>query len=216
MPVTFDPSTDFEDVTDGLEAVTLIRRGREPTAIAHALQRALSTAEIAASDGKYIAGDVRWHLPTVEAETPKLGDYIEDAAGDRWTVLSRREDTLEHRWRLVCRNVAIVYGLDDRVTIMMADWSKGSGGAAEPSWREWRTGIRARIQEIAAEPTTEHEGRITRRRFEIYIADDLTINHTHRVRGPDSTLYRITGTNGRGEIGRLQTINAEVVPWPLS
>jgi hypothetical protein len=217
MPALFDPSTDFEDVVDGLEAVTLVRRGTDNTEITHALQRALSTSEIAASDGRYIAGDVRWHIPEVEAVTaPRLGDQIEDAAGNRWTILARQLATLEHRWRLICRNVAIAYGLDTTVTILVADWSKGSGGAEEPVWREWRTGVRARIQEVAAEVTVEHEARITRRRVEVYIGTDLDIGHEHQVRGPDGTLYKVVGVRGKAELGGLQTISAEEVPWPLA
>lgn len=216
MGVTFDPSTDFEDVVDGLEAVTLIRRGREPTAITDALQRALSTTEITASDGEYLAGDVRWHVPVVQLVLdPRLGDRIKDAAGNYWTILSRRLDTLEHRWRLVCRDVAIAYGLNDTITILQASYSKGSGGAAEKTWTEWRTGVRARVQEIDAQVDTEHESRIIRRRFEVYIGSDLDVNHRHRVQAGDGTLYRVTGTSGKGQLGQLQTIQAVLVPWPL-
>ena len=88
MAVVFDPSTDFEDVTDGLEAVTLERRGDSDTAITNALQRSINDREIAESNGKLVAGDVRWHIPVVEAVTkPRLGDVVKDANDDRYTVL---------------------------------------------------------------------------------------------------------------------------------
>ena len=67
MAVGFDPNADFETITDGLEPVTLVRRGSsDDTAITNALQRNINNNEIAQSDGKYMAGDVRWHLPDAE------------------------------------------------------------------------------------------------------------------------------------------------------
>ena len=59
MTLAFDPSNDLVQVADGLEAVTLRRRGSTPggpgTTIAHALRRSVSTREAAASDGRYTA-----------------------------------------------------------------------------------------------------------------------------------------------------------------
>ena len=78
-----DPRTDFFDVVDGLEAVTLLRTGSSnPCMIPHALRRAITVAEAAASDGRYTNTDVRWHLPAAEClASPRLGDLIADGSG---------------------------------------------------------------------------------------------------------------------------------------
>jgi len=218
MSVTFDPSTDFEDVCDGLEAVTLNRRGSTPnTDIAHALQRNINNREIAASDGKYKAGDVRWHLPDAEiGDDPRMGDVIVDAADNRYTILEPRHDTLENRWRCVCRNVRVVYGLDDTIAILQATYAKGTGGALEPTWHDWKTGIRACIQPMATDIGVENQAKRAVNQVSIFIAEDLAITQNHRVRGRNGTIYKVTGYNGAERIGELAEIIAEVTPWPLS
>ena len=222
MAVTFDPSTDFEDVTDGLEAVTINRRGSsDDVSISHALQRALSTREIEASDGKYLAGDVRWHVPVVEVVNddgdtiePDPGDVIIDAADHRWTILEKRLDTLSHRWRLVTRDPFIAYGLDDTVDILRIAYAKGTSGADEPTAHVWKAGIRARIQPVASEYGKEHAAARRVKTVRITIAEDLDLHTRHQVRGKDGTAYKITGYDRAERIGELSTIHAEVTPWP--
>jgi hypothetical protein len=222
MPVTFDPSTDFEDVVDGLEAVTLLRTGSASTAIANALQRAVEDTEIAASEGAVRAGDVRWHFPTVEAgTTPRMGDVILDSAGDRYTILAVQDATLERRFRCIGRNLRVVYRLDDTVSILQASWTKGRGGAMEPDhWDTWKAGIRARIQPIESNIGEEYRARRTVRQVEILIEvdiePDLPINQQHHVLASDGTIYKITGFTGAEQIGDVPRILAEETPWPLS
>lgn len=218
MTVTFDPSTDFETVADGLETVTLLRRGSSNSvAITHALQRALRIAEIVASDGKYRAGDVRWHVPAVEITVdPRLGDSLVDTAGNRYVILDKEYATLEVRWRLVCRNLAIAYGLDDTVSVLRATWSKGDGGAAEPAWNTWKTGIRARIQPLRIDPQMAHESRFSAKQFEIYLGEDVLLDHSHRIQDSKGVIYKVIKSEGQERIGELQAVLTEVTPWPLS
>lgn len=222
MALDFDPSADFAGVTDGLETVTLRRRGSgDDTAVTHALRRAVTTREAGtrdrygtlkrvASDGRQTASEVTWHLPAEQlSESPRLGDVIIDAAGQRWTILDVGLTTLRSRWQCATRNLAVAYGLDDTVTILKATYVKGDAGAAEPTWRPWRTGIRARIQPAAADVGTEHQARRTTTRYQIFVEEDLPLDHTHCIRGPDGTIYKVQGTRGAQRIGELQTIDAE-------
>jgi len=221
MSLNLDPSADFAEVADGTEAVTLRRRGSRPgasgTAIASALRRAVTTREAAESHGRYTASDVTWHLPAEELTgVPRLGDVLVDAEGRRWTILDVQAAALQGRWRCASRNLAVVYALDDTVTILKASYTKEDGGAAEPSWRPWKTGVRARIQPLATTVATEHHARRTATRYRIFVEEDLTLDHTHRIQGADGTVYKVTGTTAAERIGELQTIEAEVTPWPLS
>ena len=218
MSVGFDPATDFEDVTDGLEAVTLDRRGSTPnTSIALALQRNITNREIAQSNGKYLAGDVRWHLPDALAGAdPRAGDTLVDAASNRYTILEPWHDTLENRWKCVSRNVRVVHGLEDTIRIEQATYAKGTQGAAEPTWHTFRDGIRARIQPTVTDISVENVAKRAVREVTIFIGEDLPITQNHRVIARDSTIYKITGYTGAARIGELAEIAAEETPWPLS
>lgn len=222
MSVTFAPGTDFVDIVDGLEAVTLNRRGSSSdVSVTSALQRNVSTAEVAGSDGKYRAGDVRWHLPASEVSaTPQLGDWIVDAASARWQVLEVRQDTLSRRWRCVTRNLVIAYGLNDTVVIEEAVYTKGTGGAAKAAYHVWRAGVRARIQEvaaavnpnaiaeIAASVDTSSGARRTAKRYRIYLGDDYEIDHNHRIRDRKGNYYKIEGRANKAELGQAQVVEA--------
>ena len=211
----FDPSTDFEDVVDGLEAITLDRRGSTPnTDITHALQRAITNAEVEASNGLYRMGDVRWHIPDVEAGTaPRLGDVVVDASSDRYTIIDAQYATLEARWRLICRNLRMVFQLDDTITLLRAVYTKSTGGAAEPTWHVWRT-VDARIQPQTFDIGVENTAKRLVKGVDIFIAESLDIDTEHRVRGRDGTIYKIASYAGAERIGELSTISAEVTPWP--
>jgi len=221
MTVNFDPADDFAKVADGAESVTLLRRGSTPgsgTVIAHALRRAADTDEAGIrnryntrkrppSDGRYTAGDCDWHLPTEElSDAPRPGDVILDGDAQRWTVLEVKAATLQARWRCKTRNLAVAHGLDDTITILQSD----NPGAAEPTWRVWRTGIRARIQRAETDIAVDSESQTTTRRVQVFVEDDLELDHTHAVRAADGTVYRISSTLGARRIGQLQTIDAEV------
>ena len=209
MSVGFDPSTDFEDITDGLEAVTLNRRGSSSNvAIEKALQRAVTTSEVAASDGQYTQGDVRWHLPIAEvADTPKIGDSIVDAAGDDWVIMTVQDATLSSRWRCVSRNVVVQYGLDDRVTVEVAAFSKGTGGAAERKWTTYRQ-VRANIIETTADTEVREGASRTAKQYDIVLAVDTAIGHTHRIRDEKGKLYTVVGSTGQDDVELLQTVQA--------
>ncbi len=222
MSPTFDPSDDFAQIHDALETVTLRRRGSSTQTIITAAARAAvglkeatfmnrsNSQKEAGADGQYTASDTVWHLSADQlADSPALGDTIVDAAGRRWTVLDVRLLTLQSRWRCVARDLAIAHGLDDTIDIIVANYAKTDGGAVEPTWQVWKTGIRARVQPIGVDMTTERHARRAVERFHIFVEEDLSLDHTHRIRSPNGTVYRIRGTNGADRIGELMKIDAE-------
>lgn len=229
MTVNFDPTSDFADVVDGTQTVTLSRRGSSSqTVVTHALRRAVdlqearvrnlyNTWKAVPSEGRHTAADVTWHLPKEQlGESPRLGDLIVDGSGRRWTVLDVQTATLKTRWQCFARELAVVYGLDDTVAILAAVYAKGDGGAAEPTWQTWKTGVRARIQPAEVDVDVEHQARRTSRRFQIFVEEDVALDHNHRIQGPDGTVYSVRGTSGTERIDQVQTIDAEVSPWPAA
>ncbi|MCE5269056.1 MAG: hypothetical protein LLG00_14370 [Planctomycetaceae bacterium] len=217
----FDPSNDLAALADGTEPVTLLRRGCDSgssgTLIPHALRRASTSSEASvvgrgdvhknpATGGRCTTAGLVWHLPTAELpDSPSLGDVILDRRGERWTVMTVKRTTLGTRWRCESRNVSVTYGLDDTISVLKA--VAGLGGT---TWQTWKTGIRARIQLSDSNIVTDADTPYTTRHFRIFIEEELQLDHTCGIRGPDGTLYAITGTVGGDRIGELQVIEAEI------
>ena len=224
MSLNFDPSADFAKAVDGTETVSFRRRGTEPgasaTIISHALRRSVSVREAQSrnrndtwksvpSGGHYTAGNAVWHLPLDElSETPVPGDLLVDVDAGRWTILEVRRVAMQTRWQCLARNLAVAYGLDDTVDILRADYAKGDAGAAEPTWRTWKTGVRARIQPADVEVDTEHRMRQVRSRYRIFLEENVALTQTHMIRGHDGAFYAIHASRGTERIDELQTIDA--------
>ena len=210
-------------ISDGLETVTLLRRGSTSgiagTVIAHALRRAMTAAEAAIvasgdvhkkvpSSGQYAAAAVVWHLPVAELPIePRLGDVILDGQSQHWTILEVKRTTLGARWRCETRNVAVAFGLDDTIAVLKA---VAGGGSSEPIWRTWKTGVRARIQPVETKITTTDDTSATTTLYRVFVEENLELDHTCSIRGPDGTIYTITH-RGAERIGELQVIEAQVV-----
>lgn len=212
MSVAFSPGTDFEDITDGLEAVTLNRRGSsDNVSVTAALRRALSTSEISASDGLLRSGDTWWHLPAAEVATtapPRMGDWIIPTDGTRFQIMELRLDTQSTRWRCIARDVRVSYGLDDTIQIQEAVYDKGGAGAQEASWRVHLDGVRARIQEVDAEVAVAGDAKRTERTYGISVESDLDLLLNHRIKDRKGKLYRIIAVTGRDAIGEPMVIEA--------
>jgi hypothetical protein len=222
MTIPFNPQHDFAQVVDGTESVTLLRRGSTPgeggTVIAHALRRAISTGETTFgnrsevrkhvdSDAQVRAADAAWHLPAEELPSaPQLGDAILDAAGCRWTILEVHEATRGSRWKCYTRELAVAHGLDDTITILKAEYEKSESGAAEPTWRVWRTGLRARLQPLESRVAVEHAALGTELRYRVLLEEYLAPDHTFRIQGSDGAQYRILWAAGGPRLGELQVM----------
>jgi len=205
----FDPTDDFANTSDGLTSVTLIRPGGSAsTEVNHALRRPVRTREAEKSGGCYTASDVTWHLPASELSgAPRPGDVIVDAEGQRWTVLDVTETTLGARWRCVSRNLAVAHGLDEYVDVEKAAYAKGVGGADEPTWHTWRTGLRAKIQPAQTLVRQEHQRQLTTAGFTVFLLEDVGVDHTCRIKGSDGTVYRVVGYRKADRIDALVEID---------
>jgi hypothetical protein len=220
----FDPADDLA-ITDGTEAVTLLRRGSTPGGpgeiISHALRRAITAAEATIntssdvhknvpSDGQHTAASVVWHLPVAELPiAPQLGDVLLDGGGQRWTILEVKQATLGARWRCESKNVAVAFGLDDTISVLKAVGTAGDAGSGQTVWRTWRTGVRARIQPIQTTITNIAGTAATTASYRIFVEENLELDHTCCIRGPDGTLYTITRSVGAERIGELQVIEVQ-------
>lgn len=208
MTLAFDPSDDFADVADFQQEVTLLRPGTsDARPLARAVQAAIRASEARASGGRYTENDVVWHLDATEWNgQPLPGDVIVDADARRWTVLAARHSVGE-RWRCVCRNLAIVHGLDQYVDVEVASFTKDSCGAESATWHPWRTGVAARIQPVRATIENDHQRHARSSELKIHVADQLELDQTHRIKAPDGTVYRVVGCRNADRIDALMEID---------
>jgi hypothetical protein len=203
-----DASDDFAAVIDGLTPVTVFRPGTAArTEVAHALRHAVPTRQSGQAAQPREAADVVWHLPAAELpQVPRPGDVILDAGGVRWTILDVRQTMLGARWRCVARDLALQHGLSAYVDVEKVTYVTGSGGADEPSWQVWRTGLRARIQPQTAAVGQKQERQLTTARFTVFLANELPLDHTHRIKAADGTIYTVTGCRKAERIDALMEI----------
>jgi hypothetical protein len=204
-----DPSDDFLSVIDGLTPVTVLRPGTPVRIeVAHALRQAGRARQSGRSPEPLAEADVIWHLPAAELpEAPRPGDVILDAGGARWTILDVRHATLGSRWQCAARDLAIHHGLDAYVDIEKVEYVKGSGGADQAAWQVWKTGLRAKIEAQSAAVGQKQDRQLTTARFTVFLADDLRIDHTHRIKAADGTIYTVTGCRKADRIDALMEID---------
>ncbi len=205
----------FLDYTSGLEAITLKQPGdASGTAVAHAKRRAVSIKEAQASFGRYTSSDVKWRLSQSEyTSQPELGSKIIDAAGVYWTVLSVERAFADTEWACMTRALAIVAGLDCVVSIQRAAFEKDAAGASVSVFAEV-SAVRARIQETGSAAVLESGLHLTRRTFEITVAEEVEIDNTCQIVGPDGTAYEFSAYERAETIDSLPLIRASLDPFP--
>lgn len=210
MTVSFNAADDFPRIVDRLQEVTLVRSGG-PAAVtvAGALRAAVATAEARASRGRVTKSDVVWHLPGAELTTPPApGDVIVDADARRWTVLGVRQTTADSRWRCLCRELAVAQGLDQIVDIDKATYLKSRHGAEQIAWHVWRSGVTARVQLVRSIATEQYDRQRTTHQYVVTLAEQLVLDHTHRIRTPDGAVYRVVGCRNVDRIDALVEVDA--------
>jgi hypothetical protein len=209
MPVVFNPGTDFEDVCDALEAVTLVRRGASDVAVTSALQRAVNTRELAAGNGKYLAGDTRWHLPFAEVlDQPNVGDRIKDASGEFYHVLDVFAETITRRWKCISRNLRIAMGIDSHVRVQEATIANVRG-VANRVWRTTRV-VDARVQPNESRNTEEEQAHQQIRTATIYFAEDVELKPASRLIEPNGTQWEVREYTADQSVGQFQAAAAQV------
>ncbi len=209
MPSTFDPINDFAEVADSLEPVTLRRRASgEEISVTAALRRGMVLNEAAASDGKYLATDVRWHLPISALSTqPAPGDQIIDAAGNDYTILSVQEQTTRSRWLATSRDLAIAFALCERIDVQKATVTQGAMGEETIAWHDHLPGIRARIQPLTTQVHSGEDRRTSRTTHVVYVTEPLAIDAQHRIVAADGRVFRIVDYRQQEQLGDLAEIH---------
>jgi hypothetical protein len=209
--MALDLTGDFAYV-DNLEEVTLTALDATTQDVAGAFSTELRTREIEASNGRYTAGDRRFHLPDANVTgTPNVGGTIEDA-DFVYTILDVSHAAMSGIWKLAARKLAIYEELNTLVTVQVATWAKNANGVQAATWADEATNVRAKIQPATDQIEDDENARNFRKRFTIYLAEERTINHDRRIIGPDSKVYKVLSYQGRERLDQLPKVLVELVP----
>ncbi|HBO44678.1 MAG TPA: hypothetical protein DD670_12250 [Planctomycetaceae bacterium] len=208
MTMVFDPSGDFAQVADFQQEATLERPGTSDSwPLCRAVASPIRASEARSSAGAYTQDDVVWNLDAGELPaTPQPGDVVVDSDLRCWVVLAARRGATG-RWRCICRNLAIVQSLDQAIDVEVAVRSKDAAGAEVVSWQPWRTGVAARVQPIRSTVANIHQrlGQVSE--WKVFVADQLDIDHTHRIKTSDGAVYRVVGVQKAQRIDALMEID---------
>lgn len=213
MTLVADIAADFL-LFDGLEAVTLRVPADEvgsAATVTYALRRSIHRREVEVSGGKYTMQDSAWHF-LVSAGTPVIGGTITESDGVIWTILETQKQSLDKRWRCVCRKLEVSGGYDRLVTIEEATWAKGASGAQTATWSTVVAGVVARIQEQLGEVTTDDGQKIMRRSYRISLNVAQTLTQSHRIVAADGEVYKIEAVEP-ATIGTSQVVRAIKDPF---
>ena len=210
-----DFSSDFADVVDALETVTLRRAGTmDDQTITGALRRRADLKPSPGGKDRVIEGDVTWHLPNEQLSSPpRLGDAIIDAAAQSWTIIELQYAAITARWQCRARNLDITSGLDQLISIQRATWSKDAHGAPLAEYHEVHSGVAASIQ-----PVGEAQKLIADRRFNlatvrVLLAEVIAIDLDDLVIDSDENAFRVIAVRPPNQLAAPLILEAEPA-WP--
>lgn len=193
--IEFNASTDFGQVVDALEAVTLVRRGcNESVSIPSAWRFLSEVVEVEPTQGAVTVYDTHWHLAWDEVPAaPRVGDVVRDSAGDCWTILKVERPLGKTRWLCHTRELRIANGLRDRVDLQQAVWQDLGSGPEVVSWQTIRPAVAARIQPQQTTIDRDAEPLVSTTTYRVLLEESPSLDHNHRIVATDGTVYKMVG-----------------------
>jgi hypothetical protein len=83
-------------------------------------------------------------------------------------------------------------------------------GSSSLIWQTWKTGLRAGIQPLKTTINSTAATLSTIALYRIFVEENIELNHTCRIRGPNGAIYAITSAIGAERSGEMQMIEAEI------
>jgi hypothetical protein len=210
MGLEFDVQGDFATIIDGAEPITLKRRDSPVTiAIAKAWRHSSRTSEAEPSEGHAAQSDVVWQFPwTSGTDLPRLGDTLNDAAGNCFTILSIERLPAGTRLRCVTRNLSLVYQLNDRVDVQRAMWEDSGGGPEIVGWTTIRAAVAARIQPLRLEVDHTTTPPVATATYRILLGEQLELTADMRFVDPQGNAYQLMEVTQAERIDALPVATA--------
>jgi hypothetical protein len=195
MGFHFDWTADFFTL-DNLQPLTLRINGQSDQAIAKALNGPADWKDPDKAGGNVLEGDQQWFWPIVFTPArPPLGSRLVDAWGTAWTILSVTRRDAVNVWEARCRNLSIVYGLNNVATVLRASYTKSPGGEALPTWSTLLTGIAARFQPVDQTAKILEDAEWPKTTYHVFLGTDIFAPEIPVE--PASADYRLVDAAGR-------------------
>jgi hypothetical protein len=158
----------------------------------HAVRRhQVSIKESAQSGGAYAAGDVvfrahRANLPKSFDETPKMGDWLADDKGVRYTIIAvdrRRRDATDYQsYRIQARDLRIHFDLQDTITIETPVMALTKTGAGEvTNWETKYRDLAARVQKLTEATAEERAILGTKGSYAVTLEREVIVTMRDRI-----------------------------------
>lgn len=206
-------ATDYQ-VWDNTEAVTVTpaASGQQVT-VSAALRRAPQYVEQATSRGVYVAARVPWMVPAalLGGYRPQPADVLTDASSTAYTILRAAWVAVQNAWRLETVDLFLAYGLNDSLTVRRATNTQDAAGGRVPTFATVYQGIAARFQPIQAAVDDERGRRLTRTRYQVYSAQQLSLFIEDLVQDQAGNQYEVRGWHNPQRIDELQVIDTELI-----
>lgn len=192
----FDFTPDFY-MFDNLTSLTLRATGQADATIPRAINSPADWSEAEQAGGNVLAGDRVWTWPIVSTPTqPALGSILVDVEGNSWTILSITKQPIVNTWSARCRNLFIVYGLNNLATVLKATYTRtAASGEAVPTWATYLSGIAARFQPAEQDTQILADAEWSKTTYNVYLGTDIFDPITPT--GPASADYRLVDADGR-------------------
>ena len=162
------------------------------------------------TDAAYEQRATEFHLSTLQAYTPAIGETITDAAGAVWVIQEVRQPDGGDYWGLPCLELTVA---GDVVTLWPAVDSQSAMGSkitTHPAAAAWFTGVAAKIMLRPSRAETEVGQRDFVEIFDIYVQADVGQVHAGDIL-QDATghQYTIVSYRNRAHINALSVIECE-------
>ena len=220
--------SDFVDVVDGLESVTIAGFdpgfGADVSNTLLGLVRPIKLSEGVESNGYYTADDAVIHW-TGAPLLPYLGWTVSTALSE-YTIIGSSIETGVTRVRVVGRALLISLLASEIINIDRATFTKDATGSPKETWHRYGSGITAHLKLDGGTSETDKQRTREKRTGTIYIpAADVAalsiFNSNHAPDGFDSRLrisfegqyYRVTGWSRYKELSKYFEAKVEHVPW---
>jgi len=207
--MSVDQAADIWVILDGLERVEIWRPGTsEPLGVVEALRAQCRQAEGAISAGDYLAADILWYVPALDAAEIRPGDQVHSGDNRRWTVLKVEPLARGQRLRLWCRDLVVAWRLDRYVHIEVGQPVKQPDGSTTIRWTVWRSGVRARVQPWQTVFGRSAGRKSIERRYVVYLDEAPPMDRPVRLRSPRGRVLEVISVRHAERIDSLPWVEA--------
>ena len=196
--MNFDFTADFFTL-DNLQPLTLRIAGQSDVVIPQAIDEPVEWKDPDKAGGNVLEGDTLWIWPSLATPGcpgPPLGSILIDTDGTAWTILAvTQKKAPSNVWEVRCRNLSVVYGLDNVAAVLQASYTKSPGGEALATWSQFSAASRPGFQPVEQEARILEDAEWPKTNYHVFLGTDIFAPEIPVE--PASADYRLVDSAGR-------------------